>query len=84
MRVWPAKDYTRVTLELDRPLRFSWQSVHDPERLVVDLEGIGLDGAIRDLIAKVQPNDPYIGRVRVGQFKPGSTVPDRTDRRPRR
>ena len=71
VRLWPAKDYTRVTLELDEALRFDWQRVPDPERLVVDLEGIELDGAIRELVAKVQPNDPYIRQVRVGQFRPG-------------
>jgi hypothetical protein len=47
--------------------------VPDPERLVVDLEGIALDGALRELVAKVQPNDPYIRQVRVGQFRPGVT-----------
>ena len=71
VRLWPARDYTRVTLELDEALRFDWRRVPDPERLVVDLEGIELDGAIRELVAKVQPNDPYIRQVRVGQFRPG-------------
>jgi N-acetylmuramoyl-L-alanine amidase len=71
VRVWPAKAYTRVTLELDRKLRTSHFSIADPPRLVVDLEGVELDTALREIVAKVQPNDPYIAAVRVGQNRPG-------------
>jgi N-acetylmuramoyl-L-alanine amidase len=70
VRVWPARDYTRVTLELDEPLRTSHFMVSDPPRLVVDLEGVALDTGLRDIVAKVQPNDPYIASVRVGQNRP--------------
>jgi N-acetylmuramoyl-L-alanine amidase len=70
VRVWPAPDYTRVTLEFDEPLKFSQALFGDPQRLVVDLEGIDVDTALKDLLAKVQPDDPYIRQVRVGQFKP--------------
>jgi N-acetylmuramoyl-L-alanine amidase len=70
VRVWPAKDYTRVTLELDEPLRVSHFIVADPHRLVVDLEGVALDAGLRDIVAKVQPSDPYIAAVRVGQNQP--------------
>ncbi|MEZ5739408.1 MAG: N-acetylmuramoyl-L-alanine amidase [Burkholderiaceae bacterium] len=71
VRVWPARDYTRVTLELDKPLRFRHSLLADPHRLVVDLEGVDIDGEIRDLIAKVSAADPYIGDVRVGQRQAG-------------
>ena len=70
VRVWPAKDYTRITLELDQPMRTSHFTVSDPPRMVVDLEGVALDTALREIIAKVQPNDPYIAAVRVGQNQP--------------
>ena len=70
VRVWPSRDYTRVTLELDAPLQSSHTVVSDPPRVVVDLEGIDLDATLRELVAKVQPDDPYIRQVRVGQFKP--------------
>jgi N-acetylmuramoyl-L-alanine amidase len=70
VRVWPARVYTRVTLELDAPLRTSHFTVADPPRLVVDLEGVELDSGLRDIVAKVQPNDPYIAAVRVGQNRP--------------
>jgi len=70
VRVWPARDYTRVTLELDRPLKSTQLQLSDPPRLVVDLEGLEIDLALRDLVAKIQPDDPYIERVRVGQNRP--------------
>jgi N-acetylmuramoyl-L-alanine amidase len=70
VRIWPAIDYTRVTLELDAPLPFTHSLVADPPRLVVDLDGIDLDATLRELVAKVRADDPYIHQVRVGQFKP--------------
>jgi N-acetylmuramoyl-L-alanine amidase len=73
VRVWPARDYTRVTLELDAPLKASHFTVADPPRLVVDLEGVEIDAQLRDLVAKVQANDPYIATVRVGQNRPKVT-----------
>ena len=70
MRVWPARDYTRVTLELDEPLKATQMLLADPPRLVVDLDGLAVDTAMRELVAKVQPDDPYIAQVRVGQNRP--------------
>jgi N-acetylmuramoyl-L-alanine amidase len=70
VRVWPAKDYSRVTIETDRALDASSFVVDNPDRLVVDIQGLALDGALKELVSKVQPNDPYIAQVRVGQNKP--------------
>lgn len=70
VRVWPAEDYTRVTLENDSDLKTSHFIVKDPERLVVDIEGIDLNPELKGLVAKIQSNDPYIKQVRVGQNRP--------------
>jgi N-acetylmuramoyl-L-alanine amidase len=70
VRVWPSDDYTRVTLENDSDLKVTHFVVKDPERLVVDIEGIDLNSTLKDLVAKIQPNDPYIKQVRVGQNRP--------------
>jgi N-acetylmuramoyl-L-alanine amidase len=70
VRVWPAEDYTRVTLENDSDLKTSHFIVKDPERLVVDIEGIDLNPTLKGLVAKIQSNDPYIKQVRVGQNRP--------------
>ena len=70
VRVWPAKDYTRVTIESDQPLAATHLLTSAPHRLVVDLSGLELNAALRDLVGKVRPGDPYIAGVRVGQYLP--------------
>jgi N-acetylmuramoyl-L-alanine amidase len=70
VRVWPAADYTRLTLEHDAPLTFNHFIVRDPLRLVVDIEGIDLTPQLRDLVGKIDANDPYVALVRVGQNRP--------------
>lgn len=71
VRVWPAPDYTRVTLELDAPVKFSHFTLEDPDRLVVDIEGIEFNKVLDSLSGKVADNDPYIKRLRAGRYKPG-------------
>src|SRR5471030_1094676 len=70
VRVWPAEDYTRVTLENDAALKATHFIVKDPERMVVDIEGLELNPTLKSLVAKIQSNDPYIKQVRVGQNRP--------------
>lgn len=71
VRVWPAAEYTRVTLESDSPLRFSHFTISNPDRLVVDLEGIELNAVLDSLSDKVSGADPQIRLLRAGRFKPG-------------
>ncbi len=71
VRVWPAKDYTRVTLEYDRPLKYTQLLVKDPERLVVDLEGVEFNSVLQSLSGKISESDPYIKLIRAGRNKPG-------------
>jgi N-acetylmuramoyl-L-alanine amidase len=72
VRAWPAEDYTRLTLEHDGPLKFSHFMVRDtsPVRLVVDIEEMDLTPKLKEIVGKVQPDDPYIALVRVGQNRP--------------
>ncbi len=70
VRVWPAADYTRVTLENDAELKATHFLVKDPNRLVVEIEGLTLNATLKELVAKIQTNDPYIKQVRVGQNRP--------------
>ena len=72
-RIWPAKDYTRVTLESKREIRYTMFTVNNPERLVLDLEGIEMSAALADLNNKVTPEDPYIEKLRVALNRPGVT-----------
>jgi N-acetylmuramoyl-L-alanine amidase len=70
-RVWPAADYTRVTLESPQPVRHQMLSLKNPERLVIDLENVALNTVLGGLADKIGAGDPYVKSVRVGQFKPG-------------
>ena len=71
LRIWPAQDYTRVTIESAQPLRFNMLGAKNPERLVLDLENVELSGLQALLSGKLSANDPWIAALRAGQNKPG-------------
>ena len=67
VRVWPASEYTRVTIESDARLAARHFMVAHPDRLVIDVDGLELSPALRELLGKVRSDDPFIAGVRVGQ-----------------
>lgn len=71
VRVWPAADYTRVAIEHSDPLKFSHFTIKNPDRLVVDLEGVELNGVLEGMAGKISADDPNIKLLRAGRFKPG-------------
>jgi len=71
VRIWPAQDYSRVTIESDTPLATKQSFVPEPPRLAVDIEGMDLNQQLRELVGKVRPDDPNIASIRVGQYQPG-------------
>ncbi len=71
VRIWPAPDYTRLTLESNQAIRYKQFMLKNPERLVIDLEEVELHGELDRLAAKVGSDDPYIKSIRAGLFKPG-------------
>jgi N-acetylmuramoyl-L-alanine amidase len=70
VRVWPAQDYTRITLESPTAIKWQLLPLKNPERLVLDLEGVDLNAALEGIVGKILPSDPYIKGVRVARFKP--------------
>ena len=70
-RIWPAQDYTRLTLESKQPIRYNLFTIKSPDRLVVDLEDVEINAVLNELAGKIGNDDPYIKSVRVGRFKPG-------------
>ena len=70
VRVWPAPEYSRVTIESDSALSAKQLFVPSPPRLAVDIQGITLNPALKELVAKVKADDPNIAGIRVGQFTP--------------
>lgn len=70
VRVWPAEDYTRVTLESDATLSIRHFMASSPQRLVIDIDDLELSPELRELVGKVRSDDPFIAGVRVGQNRP--------------
>lgn len=70
-RVWPAAEYTRITLESAKPVEHSMSVLKNPDRVVLDLRDTELSGPLKSLVNKILSGDPYIKQVRVGVFKPG-------------
>ncbi len=61
---------TRITLESGRPIAYTLSMLSNPSRVVVDLEHIPLNDAIKSLPGKINPADPHIERIRYGRFQP--------------
>ncbi len=72
VRIWPAPDYSRVTIESDANLVTRQTQITNPPRLAVDIDGIELSPQLRELVAKVRADDPNIAGIRVGQYQPGT------------
>ena len=72
-RVWPASDYTRVTIESSLAISNDQMILQNPERIVVDLKDIELNDALKQLSSQVDSLDPNIKKIRVGQFNPKVT-----------
>lgn len=72
-RVWPSPEYSRVALEFDTAIRYKYFSLKNPERIVIDLEGVEPEIALTEIAAKVTPQDVYIGSIRVARNRPGVT-----------
>lgn len=70
-RVWPAQEYTRLTLESEAPIAYNVFTVGTPPRLVLDLEDVDFNNVLQQLPSKITPDDPHVSGVRIGRFKPG-------------
>ena len=70
VRLWPAADYTRVTIESDAALSARHFVADNPPRLVIDIDGLELSPALRELVGKVRNDDQFIAGLRVGQNQP--------------
>ena len=68
VRIWPSSTYTRVTLESSTPLKYRQFALTNPDRIVVDIEGVHLNSALKEMTKQVQSGDPYLKQARVGQF----------------
>lgn len=69
--MWPAQEYTRLILEAPVPMAHQLLVMKNPDRLVLDLEGVELNAEIAQLPQRVSPSDPYVSAIRVALFRPG-------------
>lgn len=72
VRVWPARAYTRITIEAPVPLKFNQFMVPDPDRLVVDLDGIEWNNELANIANRIGSDDPYVKTLRAARYKPGT------------
>ena len=70
VRMWPSREYTRVTFELTQAIPFRARLIDNPNRVILDLEGLEVESKVRELLGKISTNDPFVRQVRVGQFNP--------------
>src|SRR5262245_58855414 len=72
LRVWPSQDYTRITIETETEVRYELTVLKNPERVVLDLEGVDFLSIVDQSARKVIADDPYVGGLRAGRFKAGA------------
>lgn len=70
-RLWPSPEYTRLTLEAPQSIAYKYFMLANPERLVLDMEGVELSATLSQLANKLASNDPYVASVRIGVNRPG-------------
>lgn len=70
VRVWPADDYTRITIEGNQALTYTQSILKNPDRLVIDLDGIEFNAVLQKLPNQITLNDPYIKLIRAGRNRP--------------
>lgn len=70
VRIWPASSYTRITMEASEAVKYKHFTLDNPNRLVIDLDGVTPTAVLQSLGQKVRADDPYIASLRVGQYNP--------------
>ena len=65
-RLWPAQEYTRVIFEARAPIEHQLVVLHDPDRLVLDMARVEASPELAALPSRVQPSDPYVAAIRIG------------------
>ncbi|MSP86443.1 MAG: N-acetylmuramoyl-L-alanine amidase [Methylotenera sp.] len=73
-RIWPAQDYTRITLEANQAFVYKMTAMKNPDRVVLDIENIDLNSAVKSLSDKIQASDPYIKQIRAAKSQQGIRV----------
>ncbi|MDD3529489.1 MAG: AMIN domain-containing protein, partial [Gallionellaceae bacterium] len=59
-RMWPAPDYTRITLEFSAAPDYRYFSLADPHRLVVDLQGVEQAAVLQALAGQIDAGNAVL------------------------
>ncbi len=72
VRIWPGDDSTRISVESDRKLKYSYMMLRGkkPYRLVLDIEDLRLSAGLEKTLENFKSSDRFIADIRPGQFKP--------------
>ena len=68
--MWPSREYTRVTFELTQAIPFRARLIDNPNRVILDLEGLQVESKVRELLSRISTQDPFVRQVRIGPFNP--------------
>ena len=71
-RIWPAQDYTRITLESSQAFVYKMTLIQNPDRVVIDINNVDLNQIIKSLSDKILASDPYIKQIRVAKYQSGA------------
>jgi len=66
VRLWTAPDHTRLVFDLSRTMTYKLFRMHNPERIVIDMNKIALKKSLKTKLKKLVLPDPIIRTVRYG------------------
>ena len=66
LRLWRGTDHTRLVFDVDGPVRHSLTEMHDPERLIIDVE----NGELAAALHAVDISSTQVERIRSGKYGP--------------
>ncbi|SDY34377.1 N-acetylmuramoyl-L-alanine amidase [Nitrosomonas sp. Nm33] len=69
-RLWAGPEYTRLTLESNSPINYTLDTLDNPRKIIMNLEGVALTPALESLSGKVNKKDPFIQVARIERPKP--------------
>ncbi|MEJ7138722.1 N-acetylmuramoyl-L-alanine amidase [Amphibiibacter pelophylacis] len=76
VRLWPAPDYTRLTIESDGKLSATHTLQDGGQALRIRIPGLALNDALSSLSGRVLPGDPFIAALQVSAAGPDAVQLD--------
>jgi len=72
VRTCPSPTHSRLTIESSTPLKFKPLLLANPNRLVIDVQGVALNNPLKNIGSQISGNDPLIHSVRVSKPAPNT------------